>query len=105
AAGHEPTSGAEPTQEIRAGRMRRHRRAAVMVPLLAVLVFAGRTDAAAQTAATLQCERCHGERELLRQHVETAAEAQRLEVPAGMVRSSAHGGLECAACHSGFARF
>ena len=47
------------------------------------------------------CERCHGELELLRQHVQTLADARGLVVPGDQVAGSAHTGMACAECHQG----
>lgn len=60
-------------------------------------------------AATAQrsdgCVRCHGELELLRQHVPTLDEARALRVEAGALAASAHAGTECVECHTGFGTF
>ncbi|HUG40763.1 MAG TPA: cytochrome c3 family protein [Longimicrobiales bacterium] len=53
----------------------------------------------------LACERCHGELELLRQHVQTLEAARALLVRADLVAGSAHGAMACAACHAGYGRF
>jgi len=55
--------------------------------------------------ATLECQRCHGELELLRQHVATLTDARRMLVIEEDLAASAHGGMGCAECHTGFARF
>lgn len=73
----------------------------IMIAALAALGGAGALEA----QASLQCERCHGELELLRQHVDSFDEARALLVPGPMVRGSAHGELSCTGCHTGFARF
>ncbi len=55
--------------------------------------------------ATLECQRCHGELELIRQHVATLADARRMLVVDADLAGSAHGGMGCVECHTGFARF
>ncbi len=51
------------------------------------------------------CDLCHGEVELLRQHVTTLADARRLSVVAADIQASAHAGESCASCHTGYARW
>lgn len=83
------------------GRMR-----AVLTALAVIGAVAGgaaREAAAQRTAA--QCGVCHGELELLRQHVPTLARAQELLVLPGVLERSAHGEMSCAECHRGFGRF
>lgn len=70
---------------------------------MAVALALDATPAAAQ--AGLECQRCHGEPEFLRQYVDAAAEARALTVQQGALDASAHGGMACDACHSGFTRF
>lgn len=48
------------------------------------------------------CVRCHGELELLRQHVATLEEARAVLAPRSDVAASAHGEMTCLECHSGF---
>lgn len=48
------------------------------------------------------CERCHGELELLRQNVPSLDAARALLVRSAIVAASAHGGMACADCHTGF---
>jgi hypothetical protein len=55
--------------------------------------------------ATLGCERCHGELELLRQQAGTLTRAQQLLVPERVVAASAHAALSCAECHGGYTRY
>jgi hypothetical protein len=69
----------------------------------ALVQAAPRRAPAAQ--ASLGCERCHGELELLRQQVPTLARAQQVLVPEHVVAGSAHGGMSCAECHSGYTRY
>jgi hypothetical protein len=51
------------------------------------------------------CQLCHGEVELLRQHVRTLAEAERLAVTDEMVGRSTHADESCASCHGGYDRW
>jgi hypothetical protein len=48
---------------------------------------------------------CHGEVELLRQHVDRLADARSLAVSAADIAASAHEGESCASCHTGFRRW
>lgn len=75
-------------------------RASGLVPL-AVLSLAN-ARAAEPVRAQASCERCHAELELLRQHVPTLAEAERLYAPAALLGTSAHRDRLCVDCHSGF---
>jgi hypothetical protein len=76
------------------------RRAPLALALL-VLAFA----AAPAAAQRLQCDRCHGELELLRQRVRSLPEAERLLAPAAVLHASAHGDMACTECHSGIDRY
>lgn len=78
------------------------RRAAVVLSI-ALSTTAGAGGAAGQ--AVLQCQRCHGELELLRQHVPTLADARRMLVLEAELSASAHRDMTCVDCHTGFARF
>jgi hypothetical protein len=69
---------------------------------VAVLALASAGVAFAQQ---LDCSRCHGELELLRQHVASLADARALLVPEAVLAESAHGGISCGECHNGFGRF
>ena len=51
------------------------------------------------------CESCHGELELLRQHVPTLEDARTLLAPAAVLARSAHRDMTCADCHDGFRRY
>ena len=51
------------------------------------------------------CQLCHGEVELLRQHVSTLAEAERLAITDEVVGRSAHADESCASCHGGYDRW
>ncbi|HSJ14729.1 MAG TPA: hypothetical protein VK939_09940 [Longimicrobiales bacterium] len=68
---------------------------------LALLAWAP-SPAAAQR---LQCDRCHGELELLRQQVRSLPEAERLLAPADVLHASAHGDMPCTECHTGVNRY
>lgn len=68
----------------------------------AAALLLGAGGAAAQTSG---CNLCHGEMELLRQRVESPQRARQLLVPESVHRGSAHGGLACSECHSGFGRY
>lgn len=72
-----------------------------MVMAVALGLGAGAADA----QSSLQCERCHGELELLRQHADSFDEARGLMVRGATVRESAHGALGCTECHTGFGTF
>lgn len=61
------------------------------------------TRAAPQEAS---CQRCHGELEFLRQQAgETLAEARRVLVRPSDLAGTAHDGMACGECHTGFGRF
>jgi hypothetical protein len=66
---------------------------------------APRTGALPRRQAALGCERCHGELELLRQQAGSLPRAQQLLVPEHLVAASAHGDMNCAECHTGYARY
>lgn len=73
-------------------------------PILAVLLITalgGPTPTSAQVARP-SCQSCHGELELLRQHVATLEDAERLYAPMEVLAGSAHGNMTCADCHTGF---
>ena len=76
------------------------KRGAVFAAVAVLLLTAGPVDG--QTA--LDCQRCHGELELLRQYVTSLEDARAMLVPPVLV-SSAHADMTCTECHSGFARF
>lgn len=59
----------------------------------------------AQGQADLDCQRCHGELELIRQYVASLDEARAMLVPPDMLAASGHTGMSCRDCHSGFAQF
>jgi hypothetical protein len=76
---------------------------AIGVLAAALLLVAGPAGAGAQ--ATLECQRCHGELELLRQHTRSLPEARRMRVPHEELAASAHGDMTCTGCHTGYGRF
>lgn len=77
--------------------------------LLALAVAAAPARAAPPPSDQQQdvtCQRCHGELELLRQQGgETLEEARRMLVRPGDFAGSAHDGMSCGDCHTGFGRF
>ena len=82
--------------------------------LAAALVLVGPSRAAADerprpagpVPQEASCQRCHGELELLRQQAgETLAEARRMLVRPSDLEGTAHEGMACGDCHSGFGRF
>jgi hypothetical protein len=73
--------------------------------LPALLLVAGLAPADAAAQARLECQRCHGELELLRQHVPSLGVAQRMLVLESHLAGSAHGDMTCGACHTGYGRF
>lgn len=75
---------------------------------LALLAFAlavPSRPAASQTRSAVGCELCHGELELLRAQTGSLTRAERLFATAAQVRGSAHAGMDCAECHTGFGRY
>jgi hypothetical protein len=70
---------------------------------LALAVLVGPRPAKAQDDAG--CDRCHGEVELLRQHVPSLADAQSLTVTAATITASAHAEETCSSCHTGYDRW
>jgi hypothetical protein len=86
-----------------AGPAWRFRLAALGAALAAGLVS---TAVAAQgPGRDADCAVCHGELELLRQHVPGLARARALRVVPADIRGSAHDGMSCAECHTGFRAF
>lgn len=73
--------------------------------LLAVPVLLAGMASTADGQGALQCQACHAEVELLRQHVPSLADARRMLVLEADLARSAHGELTCTSCHTGFARF
>lgn len=72
------------------------------VPLPSRLVRPSLAPPHDQGRQGLDCERCHGELELLRQQSGSLNRARQLHVPADTVAASAHGDLACTDCHAGF---
>ncbi len=70
-----------------------------------LLLYAFAPPAVGQERARPTCEACHGELELLRQHVETLDSARALYAPAATLAASAHGSLTCSDCHIGFSHY
>jgi len=74
--------------------------------LIAVLTaFPGAPSKALAQAERPTCESCHGELELLRQHVPTLEDARKLMSPEATLAASAHGAMTCSDCHDGFRRY
>lgn len=71
----------------------------------ALLLLAGPAHAQTPPGGERGCGLCHAELELLRQHVPTLAEARELFTSREILDASAHRGMACADCHSGFGRF
>lgn len=70
---------------------------------LATMVLIAATQASAQPITPGEgCELCHAEVELLRQHVSSLDEARRLVASRSDLEGSAHAGMTCDDCHSGF---
>ncbi|MCA9573357.1 MAG: cytochrome c3 family protein, partial [Myxococcales bacterium] len=74
------------------------------LPILATLGLAA-APSLAGAQADAGCDLCHGEVELLRQHVPSLAEAQRLTVSSGTILASAHADQSCGDCHTGYGRW
>lgn len=73
--------------------------------MLAMALIMGLVPAGLEAQAVLECQRCHGELELLRQHTRTLADARRMLVLPEELAASAHGHMTCTDCHAGFGRF
>ncbi|GMV04253.1 MAG: hypothetical protein AMXMBFR53_05340 [Gemmatimonadota bacterium] len=84
--------------------MRRPARGLPWPTLLLALSLAAPLPAGGQVPRP-SCESCHGELELLRQHVPTLDDARALLAPAAVLARSAHGSMTCADCHDGFRRY
>jgi len=80
-------------------------RLALLFATLAVGVASGPVFAQAGTGGDVACLTCHGEPEFLRSSVPTAAEARALHVPQGPLAASGHADMNCAECHTSFARY
>lgn len=68
-------------------------------------IVAGAVVLPTDLGAQISCEPCHGELELLRQHVATLDDARALRVSIEDVEASAHVGNACTECHLGYVRF
>jgi hypothetical protein len=84
---------------------RAHHPAGGALVLLAILTAAIPSPASLHAQSGLACEACHGELEFLRQHASTLEEARKIHVPGSIVAASAHDGMACTDCHSGYRRF
>jgi predicted CXXCH cytochrome family protein len=76
--------------------------------VLALLLAPGVGAAEAQPRQSnrdADCTVCHGELELLRQNVPHLARARELLVLPAHIRGSAHDGMACAECHTGFGAY
>jgi hypothetical protein len=76
----------------------------ILIALLMVL-DAGESAAQRQGNRDADCAVCHGELELLRQNVRTLSRARDLLVLPAHIRDSAHDGMRCAECHTGYASY
>lgn len=85
--------------------MSRARVAGCVLVAAAVLAAPGALAQAPGATATESCDRCHGEVEFLRQHVESLEAARALRVGSGDIAASAHAGESCSSCHTGFERW
>lgn len=77
----------------------------VVVATLIAAAAAQPQEAPSPAAASETCDRCHGEVEFLRQHVDRLDQARALHVSSGDIARSAHAGESCASCHTGFERW
>lgn len=68
--------------------------------LLTLAGFAG--PSVAQQPQTVECARCHGNREFLVGKARDARQDSALYVPAGALHGTAHDALQCTDCHRGF---
>jgi hypothetical protein len=83
----------------------RLRRVGFLLAIVAPVVAAWAPSGVRAQVGRPTCESCHGELELLRQHVSTLEEARALVSPIARLAASAHGSMTCADCHDGFRRF
>jgi hypothetical protein len=77
----------------------------ILRALVATTLLLAAAAAGTAAQAALQCQACHGELELLRQHVPSLAQARRMLVIQADLAASAHGDMGCTSCHTGFGRF
>jgi len=82
-----------------------HRRRLSIFLIVVLAIVAQTHGAAAQQQERLDCTRCHSELEFLRQNVGSLKRAQELLVLDTVLAKSAHGGMKCVQCHSGFESF
>jgi hypothetical protein len=75
------------------------------VGVVTALLVGAPLAAQAGRGARLDCDRCHGELEFMRQQVGRLDRARELLAPAAVVAASVHGELRCSACHAGFDRY
>lgn len=78
---------------------------APLTALLLAALAAGAADAQRTARDAADCGVCHGELELLRQHVATPARARELVVTREQMRGSGHDAMACAECHRGYSTF
>jgi hypothetical protein len=91
-----------------ASQKSRRPRRAPWLALAALLLLGTAGEAVAQQARGTRdgdCAVCHGELELLRQNVRTLSRARALVVLSDHVAGSAHDGMRCAECHTGYGSF
>jgi Cytochrome c7 and related cytochrome c len=81
------------------------RRGSVLPTAGALAAFLLLAVPARTSGQSRSCERCHGELELLRQHVPTLEDARARLVLPDVLGASAHGGMPCTRCHEGFGTF
>jgi hypothetical protein len=83
------------------GRMR-----VIALGVVCMVLFLPMESPAQRTGGTdADCAVCHGELELLRQNVPRLSRARELLVVPADIVGSAHDGMACAECHTGFASF
>lgn len=74
----------------------------------AAIALSAPPPAGAQRAprtAAVECSGCHAELEFLRQNVTSLSRARELLVTPAHVQGSAHDGMQCAECHTGFSAY
>jgi hypothetical protein len=79
--------------------------ASVIASALLVLALPGEAGGQTVPRNVSNCVACHGEMELLRQHVPSPARARKLLVTLDEMRGSGHAEMPCAECHSGYTSF
>jgi hypothetical protein len=73
--------------------------------LMASATFTGAAEAQRRGASDAGCAVCHGELELLRQNVASLGRARELLVTPAHIEGSAHDGMTCGECHTGYRIF